>query len=222
MFFYVHSADTTQHLIKPLLLLHSSNVVLWQQAGEQINGRGQRGRFWHSNSGNLYITGCIFGCDNIQPGQVSITGGVALAQMLENLNTNQEISLKWPNDLLINSRKCGGILIERYDNAYLVGIGININSHPENVETSATHLNLYGEFNLWDISLKVQRSIENAFRNFSDFSIIQNHWWNFAKRSVHKWIAREPLNGEVIGIDHLGQLLIQMPNGDLQAKHNRF
>ena len=218
----MHSTYTTQELIKPLLQLHSPAVSFWQHAGGQINGKGQRGRFWHSEFGNLYITGSFFNQNNLSPGQISITVGVALTHMLEALQTNQEVSLKWPNDLLINAQKCGGILIEKFDDHYLIGVGINISSHPENVETPATHLNLYGNFNVWDISLRVQKSIAETLDNIIDFKEIQQQWWNFAKRSVNYWITREPLNGEVIGIDDLGQLLIKMPDGSEQARHNRL
>lgn len=221
MLFYVHNTYTTQELIKPLLHLHFSAVSFWQQAGMQINGKGQRGRFWHSEFGNLFITGNFYNQNNLLPGQISITVGVALANMLENLGIDQEISLKWPNDLLINGQKCGGILIEKYDDHYLIGVGINIKSHPENVETPATQLNLYGNFNIWDISLRVQKAIAQALHSV-DFSDVQKQWWHFAKRSVHQWITREPLVGEVIGIDHQGQLLIQMPNGSVQARYNRL
>lgn len=253
MLFYVHNTYTTQELIKPLLHLHFPAVSFWQQAGMQINGKGQRGRFWHSEFGNLYITGHFINQNNLSPGQISITVGVALANMLENLIVDQEISLKWPNDLLINGQKCGGILIEKYlDDSYLIGVGINISSHPENVETPATHLNLYGSFNIWDIALRVQSSVADAFLHTSssrgavgdvvihksyglprcarndaelsniDFADVQKQWWHFAKRSVNNWVTREPIVGEVLGIDHQGQLLIQMPDGSVQARYNRL
>lgn len=236
---------TTQNAAKALFCLHSSSVALWYQAGLQSSGVGQRGAYWHSLPGNLHITGCFFNTNQLLPGQVSIVVGVALAQMLENLGIQQTVSLKWPNDLLIDGKKCGGVLIEKHD-AYFIGIGINVNSHPENVDIPATCLNLYGDFNLWEISLKVQQSVTNAFNTTSssrvtagdvvihtelprcarnddealDFSIIQKLWWNFAKRSVHQWITKKPINGEIVGIDNQGQLLIKMTDGSLQTKYN--
>lgn len=243
-------ATTTQSTAKALFCLHSSSVFLWHQAGLQSNGVGQRGACWHSLPGNVHITGCFLNTNQLLPGQISIVVGVALAQMLENLGITQTISLKWPNDLLIDGKKCGGVLIERQD-AYFIGIGINVNSHPENVDTPATCLNLYGDFNLWDISLKVKNSVTNALEVLNtslsslgaeddavihadgfpcarndgaviDFSIVQKLWWKFAKRSVHQWITKEPINGEVVGIDNQGQLLIKMANGSLQTRHNRL
>ena len=248
MLFYVAHTTTTQNSAKALCCLNSSRVALWHQAALQSNGVGQRGAYWHSLPGNLHITGCFLDTNQLLPGQVSIAVGVALAQMLENLGIQQTISLKWPNDLLIDGKKCGGVLIEKQQDAYFIGIGININSHPENVDTPATHLNLYGDFNLWEISLKVQQSVTNALNTISasqeteddamthtglprcarnddttvNFSAIQTKWWNFAKCSVHQWITKEPINGEVVGIDNQGQLLIKGPNGILQAKHNRL
>lgn len=247
MLFYVEHTTTTQNAAKALFCLHSNGVVFWHQAALQSNGVGQRGACWHSLPGNLHITGCFLNANKLLPGQVSIAVGVALAQMIESLGITQTVSLKWPNDLLIDGKKCGGVLIEKHD-AYFIGIGININSCPENVDTPATCLNLYGDFNLWEISLKVQQSVTNALNTLSssqetegeavlytglpscarnddatiNFSVIQNQWWNFAKRSVHQWITKEPINGEVVGIDTQGQLLIKMADGSLQKRHNRL
>lgn len=216
LLFYTHSASSTQEHIKTLKNLHYNHVFFWQQSGMQTNGRGQRGKVWQSLKGNLYISGYT---ENVKllPGQVAITVGVAIANMLESLNLKQEISLKWPNDLLINNKKCGGVLIEN-NNGYTIGIGININSFPLNTQTPATCLNQFGDFDLWDISLKIQKYVKKSLT--IPFDCIKAEWWNFAKKSTDYWVTQKPIEGLITGIGEEGELLVKLPSGELVKKYN--
>ncbi len=76
----------------------------------QTQGRGQRGRTWISPAGNLY--GSLF-WPNLPPKWqtlIPLITGLCCAKVLESKGLSP--SLKWPNDILINGRKVGGILVE--------------------------------------------------------------------------------------------------------------
>jgi BirA family biotin operon repressor/biotin-[acetyl-CoA-carboxylase] ligase len=101
-------------------------------AEQQTAGRGRRGRSWVSPfASNLYLS-VVW---EFEGGAASLEGlslavGVAVAQGLENCGAGG-IELKWPNDLLHQGRKLGGILIEMVGDAagscqVVIGIGINV------------------------------------------------------------------------------------------------
>lgn len=101
-------------------------------AEQQTAGRGRRGRSWVSPfAGNLYLSLAwqFAGGAAVLEG-LSLAVGVAASTALADLDFNG-ISLKWPNDLLYDDAKLGGILIEMTGDAagscqVVVGIGINV------------------------------------------------------------------------------------------------
>ncbi len=103
-------------------------------AVEQTAGRGQRGRNWVSPPGNIYGAWmwpgvhAEHGVDPKWRGFLSLLAGYVVAVALEQHRI--PIRIKWPNDLLISNRKCGGILIEDRPEYVMVGIGINAAHFP--------------------------------------------------------------------------------------------
>ncbi len=106
-------------------------VVVTQR---QLAGRGQRGRAWQMPEG----AGIAFSVATRLPAGTALEGlslavGVALAERLELLDL--PVALKWPNDLLIRSRKVGGVLVEAHwrgekEPIVVVGVGLNHTAAP--------------------------------------------------------------------------------------------
>lgn len=96
----------------------------------QTAGRGRRGRRWHSprGAGLTFSLACRFACGPARLAGVSIAVGVAVARALRAFGATS-VGLKWPNDLVAEGAKLGGILLEtRNDGAgtrVVIGIGIN-------------------------------------------------------------------------------------------------
>lgn len=101
-------------------------------AEEQTNGYGRHGRTWKGAEGNLYLSFLLRPSKTIvKPAQIALVCGLALAQAIRNSTARfDDLILKWPNDILINNKKCAGILIEGVDDGFIVGMGVNINSKP--------------------------------------------------------------------------------------------
>jgi len=111
----------------------------------QEAGRGSRGRSWSSPRGGLWLSVLA------RPGAaalevLSLRAGLAVAELLETLGAEGRIALKWPNDLMLGDRKCGGILCEaRWQGAtpawVVIGVGLNVtNAVPTEVAETATGL----------------------------------------------------------------------------------
>src|SRR5687767_15301319 len=81
-------------------------------AEEQTAGRGRRGRRWHSapGAGATFSLGCRINRPVRELAALSLVAGVAAARALRTLGTDAR--LKWPNDLVVDGAKLGGILVE--------------------------------------------------------------------------------------------------------------
>lgn len=92
-------------------------------AARQTAGRGRMGRQW-ADTQNHGIA-ATFILPRPPDGRLAIAGAVAAAQAAESL-LQRDVGIKWPNDVLIDSRKLAGVLVEQFDDRALVGIGMNI------------------------------------------------------------------------------------------------
>jgi BirA family transcriptional regulator, biotin operon repressor / biotin---[acetyl-CoA-carboxylase] ligase len=114
-------------------------------AEEQTAGQGRHGRSWHSESGaGLYLS--IVVRHNFPPSDlpiVTLALGLATSEAILKA-TDLACDLRWPNDVLIQSKKCAGILTQLEGSAIIAGIGINVNhsGFPEELGESATSLQL--------------------------------------------------------------------------------
>ena len=120
--------------------------VVW--AAEQTAGRGRRGRGWVSPPGNLYLTLAIPVDQRPETvAQVSFLAGLALydAVLTALGDRAAALSLKWPNDVLIDGAKVAGILLELTPNAdwILVGTGVNVASAPDGMPYAVARLQGY-------------------------------------------------------------------------------
>lgn len=118
---------------------------VWILAERQTNGRGRRGRFWVSDPGNLFATllrevdAPLEAC-----GQLSFAAALSVADVIAGYVPGTGVTLKWPNDILLNRRKAAGILLEATPTGpvtrLIVGIGVNLAHHPRGTEFPATSL----------------------------------------------------------------------------------
>ncbi len=117
----------------------------WLRADMQAGGRGRQGRTWVSPPGNLYASTLV----RRQPGDplapsLALVAAVALDDLLQGWLGADRLMIKWPNDLLADGAKISGILLEAVDDAVVVGIGVNLAHHPENLDRPATSLAALG------------------------------------------------------------------------------
>ena len=126
---------------------------LWVWALSQTAGRGRLGRRWDSLAGNLFATLLLRpDCPPMCTAQLSLVAGLALhdaATYLSESDIAQHLALKWPNDLLYDGMKLGGILLESSVSkdgapAVAMGIGLNLTAHPDATDYPATDLLQHG------------------------------------------------------------------------------
>jgi BirA family biotin operon repressor/biotin-[acetyl-CoA-carboxylase] ligase len=188
-------------------------------AREQLQGRGSRGRSWHSPPGGLWLS--VLFRPPVGGGVeiISLRAGLAVAQSLDGL-VPEPIRLKWPNDLMLGDRKTGGILGEaRWQGPALgwvaVGVGLNVqNGVPLEVRERATwlaleHPGLTPEVVAGPV-LAVLRRLDLGPAELSAAELGE-----FARRD---WLygreLRTPLSGTAAGITREGALRVRRPGGE--------
>lgn len=105
---------------------------LWLRAGRQTTGRGRQGREWRSAAGNFTGSTLV----RLRPtdpvaASLALVAAIALHETVAAFDSAADLRLKWPNDLLLGNAKLAGILLERIDDAVVVGIGVNLAHHPD-------------------------------------------------------------------------------------------
>lgn len=118
-------------------------AVVW--AKKQTAGRGRYGRPWVSEEGNLFASMLLApSCDAGALPQLSFVAGIAAQEALAPLLPDKKVSCKWPNDILVDGKKFAGILLESFEYEgrrwVIIGFGVNVNSHPDEVMFPATSL----------------------------------------------------------------------------------
>ena len=186
-------------------------------SAEQTAGRGRLGRNWLSKPGNFYGT-LLWPTIASQTAlsQVSFVAAIAVCQTACEFADPKTISLKWPNDCLLDGAKFCGILCEGLaPDLVAIGIGINIAHVPEELPYKAARLE----------GANVELVFEQLALNLSNYLDIWNAGAGF-ERIREDWIAHCPhitkpikVDGDAgvfegLGAD--GALLLRRTNGELK------
>ncbi len=115
----------------------------WLRAEQQDGGRGRQGRAWMSPTGNFHGSTIVrLRAGDPPPTGLGFVAAMALVEVVASLVPGA--SLKWPNDLLLDGAKLSGILLERIDDAVVVGVGVNLAHHPDLPDRRTTSLAAHG------------------------------------------------------------------------------
>ena len=198
-------------------------------AREQSLGRGRRGRSWSSPSGGLWMS--ILARPALPEDErclITLAVAVAVNKVLRSCGVESRI--KWPNDLVVNGKKVGGILCESVvcgENAgefVVIGVGLNLNVDctvlPGDIGESATSVSQEtGRFHdPDDILSKIVESIRAEMERLEagEGEAVLSDW-----RSTNSVLGRrvtvvgltERLAGTAIDIDHAGALILETASG---------
>lgn len=220
--------DSTNQWIKDNSLMVGNEQLLCV-AESQSSGRGRSGRSWVSpEQSNVYMSFSYLpgvSRNNISP--LSLVIGLALVRVLSRKGV-LGLSLKWPNDVLLNGKKLAGILIESQlsnrELVMIIGIGVNVRMPVGiDIDSDIGWADLSNESSecldrneiIADLYTESMTMISKVLA--SDFSIYKAEWKSydaFANKAI-KVIDRGVVTNSGInaGIDENGCLLISSPAG---------
>ena len=197
--------------------ISSNKDILVVTADKQTKGKGRKGKKWHSPEGNISLSIAFADIGFDMP--ISIATGILVRDALTEVFNLSSIKLKWPNDLVCEKKKIGGILVEKevfanYTKA-IVGIGINLELDKKE--------SWWGDFkdlngkNLRDkiinrILMKFEILLKNGLDDW------KSHWHescihNDAIISVAR--NNETIKGKYLGINDAGELLLEKETGNI-------
>ncbi len=197
---------------------------------EQTRGRGRSGREWYCKDGKGLLLTVVLK-PVIQPKKsylLMVFTAVAIVKTIRDM-FKLPVEIDWPNDLVINNKKLGGIIVETQNNTgqskdYIVGIGINVNlkKHelPGHIDQPITSLAIEKEtfvdranfarallqnLDSWYLILKDERH-EHIVEKWQEFCV------NIG-RMVNVRNAKKEFTGIFLGISNNGELILQLDNG---------
>jgi BirA family biotin operon repressor/biotin-[acetyl-CoA-carboxylase] ligase len=204
---------------------------LWIRAEAQARGRGRSGRPWSSPPENLYASLLLdLDCSTRVGHQLSLLAGVAAIEAIEGAAHDRGgvpgLRLKWPNDVMIGAAKTGGILLESSTRGreltVVVGVGLNLSSHPVNLDRPATHLAEHGVSVVPPVMLQFLAQAMDRWLTIwqggAGFSGVRSAWLKHAgppgeRLSVSTGGSR--IDGTFVAIDGEGALVLRDEHGQL-------
>lgn len=158
---------------------------------------------------------------------LALLAGLALYEAVVPLIASPgELSLKWPNDLMLSGAKLAGILLEREGDAIIVGIGVNLSAAPDLPDRRTIALSAYGPAPERDtfansLALSFDRELER-WRTYGLDPLVRR-WESVAHPqgtplAVHP-PGEEPIRGAFAGLTEAGALRLRLAGGEERVIH---
>lgn len=212
------------------------------RAVTQTAGRGRTpDRHWVSDEGGLWLS-AVLPCPAPR-GQWAIlplAAGWAVLKALRHFGLSSEVGgphapriaarLRWPNDIMVGTRKLAGLLVERFaPDTAVVGIGVNVFNHPEAAQPTLAQATarladlLPGAFTVDDVGRQILRELRAAHAmlvetGFQPIADELNQLWAEPRRVAVTFTGNPPpIEGLFLGIDFEGRLRLQTPEAGLRV-----
>lgn len=215
--------STSDYLLQQSVLRDIHRTVCLAES--QSGGRGRRQREWHATpyrNVTLSIGWCF---DEGMAGLsgLGIAAGITVARTLHEAGFDREIGLKWPNDIVWQDKKLGGLLIDVRGEAdgpcaAVLGLGLNLALSDEDhrsIDQPCASLAQISNIKIDRNSLIISliRELAELFEGYtsSDFENFQLLWPDFDRlygREVNVTRGETSFSGKAMGIDELGALLL--------------
>jgi len=184
----------------------------------QTAGRGRQGRSWSTPPGSALAWSLLLRRRVEVPGTLPLQIGVAVCEAVESFGVPRA-EVKWPNDVLIDGRKCAGILVEArpQDGWAVVGIGLNLSipedGFPEDLRHRATSISGNADFRSATDALN--RFVEQRLAAPAEATLVQLSARDALRGRAVNWGAGggRGSHGIAAGIDAAGNLLVETDEG---------
>ena len=227
---FARETDSTNLWIKRLAKEGASEGTI-ALAEFQSAGRGRLGRSWEVPEGTSVMMSILLR-PKFEPQYaptLTLVMGMAVAKAVKSLGF--DVSIKWPNDVVVSHKKICGILTEmgvrdgKIDYAVIgVGINVNIREFPEEMADKATSLYLESgrEFDRSQIPGLVMEAFEEYYEKFAatcDLSGLKEEYESILANYNQpvRVLAKEPYEGVARGITDGGELLVEKTDGTIVA-----
>ncbi len=229
-FYYFNSIESTNTAAKQIIKDNpgKNSIII---AKTQTNGRGRLSRQWYSPPGGLYISYVIKASSNQNKMTLlPLLCANSIHHFLQSIAIDSQI--KWPNDILVNSKKIAGILIEnifdtKQQKYFICGIGINVNNHstdlPKDVLYPSTSIieEIHKNSDIIESIIKLTHFFEKQYSLFeqNQMNKIIEIWKN-ASNTLGKNVTiqqkNKTIHGKAIDVDEDGFLIVKTKSNNYQ------
>lgn len=228
--YFAKEIDSTNEWIKRLTKENEVHGTL-AAAEFQSLGKGRLGRRWIAPEGSCIMMSILLRPD-FEPqyaSMLTLVMGLSVAQAVADAGV--EVSIKWPNDVVVSHKKICGILTEMeldqdQIQEVVIGIGINVNLEEIAEDLKGKATSLYLETGRrFDRSQMIGLVMERFEKNYDlfiqtcDLSLLlddYNAMLANRQQPVRVLDQKEPYEGVALGIDKDGKLLVEMENGEIR------
>lgn len=176
-------------------------------AGEQLQGRGTRGRCWHAERGTGLLFSVLLRLESqfCRPVVLTTWAGISVCKAVDQWSIVKPV-LKWPNDVMIDHRKLGGILVETRNNWSVVGIGINVNKPQQDFNKlgipNAAYLNENSRelVSIEKLKVSLVRELNKSYDMLQDVqqNVLLNDWAHYSEL-LGRMVEAETTHGTITG-----------------------
>ena len=176
--------DSTNSYLRELLQKKKLETFTVVSAKSQTNGKGQMGSTWTTESDKNLIISILINNSVENINQIFDLNIIVALSVIAVLNSENipNLSIKWPNDIMSENKKIGGILIENIikENGVInsiIGIGLNVNqTHFENLPKASSLKNsMQMDF---DIDLLIEKIVVQLKDNLKNLDNFKQIFWN--------------------------------------------
>lgn len=227
--FYLKECSSTNDEISKFLLYEDSDFIALHTFN-QTKGRGQYGNTWSSTAEkNLAYTLAVKAEHfTVSDFMFNYYTAIVIRDFLANL-TDEDVKIKWPNDMILKGKKIVGILIEKkkfnQNQYFIAGAGFNILQEKFEISNAGSLLTQIGRsFDLNDFTLQLHDFLTGKLKNIpSEEEIIKLFNTNlFRKDEISVFeIEKTRQNGIIKKADENGELWIDLENDGLQSFYHK-
>jgi len=221
--------STNSFLLRNEKLLKVGGLVVTADA--QTSGRGRKGRSWLNTGGQQLLASVVIH-PRLEKGylpSVTIMVGLAIYKALHSTGC-RPLSMKWPNDILLNGKKVCGVLCELStvdsQTAVVAGIGLNVTGSledlPNHLQEKASTLEAETGvvFDKEELLHEVLYQMEAVLTDAHEGKITNLYKeWERCSESIGKKVTfsheGKQVAGEIAGLDHWGRLIVNISHSNL-------
>jgi BirA family biotin operon repressor/biotin-[acetyl-CoA-carboxylase] ligase len=219
-----HSTNTLAQELNQQSSAPEGSVVI---TDNQTAGRGQRGNSWETNKGLNFTFSILLKPSFLAPNQQFYLNIVIALGVFHYLRqrTDSHVSIKWPNDILVDQKKICGILIENTIQGSTIqyavaGVGLNINQQSFTSEKATSLKNITGNDYVLSIELDLLLSlIEKKYLQLRQghtkdlLHEYHQHLFGLGDPRTFRSDGNE-FSGAITGIDPIGRLKVKTHTGE--------
>lgn len=213
--------DSTNNFLKDLKEKEEYEVAI---AKKQSSGRGRRGNSWSSEEGGAYFSFILKEKEDVDINEyikLPLVVGYSLLKTFENLEKEIKFQFKWTNDIYANDKKISGILVEKKNKDFIIGIGINLNNEikGEAFEKGLSLKNITGKnYDVENIIFKViedfreniNRYLSGGWEEILEYLNLKNYLYD--KKIIIDLRNGNTKEGIAKVIDKSGEIVIEINN----------